>query len=124
MHRIDSLPEEKVLAAAFFISLGKRIDALYEITDVKGMSNLRQKTEDFKLLQELYAKYLPKAKTVITNVLNPASGVDGIIGVIEDYMVENKYSVPLDSEDKQALWKTGLRDVVRTRLPKPKMSAA
>lgn len=124
MHRIDSLPEEKVLAASFFISLGKRTDALYEITDVKGMSNLRQKTEDFKLLQELYTKYFSKAKTTIENILQPASGVDGIIGVIESYMGENKYVVPLDTEDKQKIWNSGLRDVIRVRLPKQKMSAA
>ena len=117
MQRIGSIPEEKVLAAVFFISVGERLELLFDITVAKGIDDLRKKIEDFELLKDLVKKYTHKSNDVIKIIINPASGPKGFIGAVEEHMITTNYSTLLGSNDK-SMWKTEIRDFVRNRIPK------
>lgn len=119
MQRVESIPEERVLAAIFFISIAEKIELLFEITAVSGVEDLRKKINDFDLLREFIKRYQYKSTETITRILNPAIGPIALCSSVENEMLKTKYSTKLGEVDK-GIWNTALRDFIRKQLPSSK----
>lgn len=120
MQRIDSFPEERVLAAIFFQSLGSRLDLLFDITEITGMEDLRIKIADFDILRELFRKNTSKTPEIISTFIQRETTPQGLTSIIEKTMMDSKMSIPVAKmqELKKNIWNTALRDIVRSRLVK------
>ena len=118
MQRVDSVPEERVLAGVFFFSVSDRLDMLFDVTNSDGIDALRKRIEDFELLKILTKKYTHKATETINGFINPLSGTKGFISFIESNMKDLKYKSFLGEKEKAIVWNTPLRDLVRSRLIK------